>query len=163
MAGREGTGEDQRLSAVERAAVKARAAEVRAEARRARREGKAAADTADVLAKIASMPDGDRELAGRAHRVVADAAPHLTPKLYYGQPGWAGADGKVVCFFRSGQQDKLRYCTVGFSPQAVLDEATGLWPTSYALTQDATEEAWAQLAALVARAAPAPDGTDAAS
>ncbi|MEZ0492677.1 DUF1801 domain-containing protein [Kineococcus sp. TBRC 1896] len=161
MAGREGTEDDHRLSAVERAAVKARAAEVRAESRRAAKDGKVAADTADVLAKIASMPDGDRELADRAHRVVADAAPHLTPKLYYGQPGWAGADGKVVCFFRSGQQDKLRYCTFGFSPQATLDDDAGLWPTSYALTQDATDEAWGQVAALVARAAP--DGSDASS
>ena len=156
MAGRVGTGDDGQLSAVERAAVKARAAEVRDQARRARRDGRAAADAADVLAKIAAMPDGDRDLAERAHRTVAAAAGHLAPKLYYGQPGWAGADGKVVCFFRSGQQDGLRYSTFGFGPSADLDEATGLWPTSYALTRDATDEAWAQLAELVARAAPAP-------
>ncbi|WP_369371816.1 hypothetical protein AB1046_00440 [Promicromonospora sp. Populi] len=65
--------------------------------------------------------------------MVTGAAPDLAPKLYYGQPGYA-RKGKVVCFFRSGQMDKERYSTFGFSAEANLDDASGLWPTSYALT-----------------------------
>ncbi|GAB3457379.1 DUF1801 domain-containing protein [Kineococcus endophyticus] len=139
------------LSPQERDAAKERAAEQKTQARRAKAADRAAADAADVLAKIAAMPDGDRALAERLHRTVAEVAPDLAPKVYYGQPGWARG-GKVVCFFRSGQGDKLRYSTVGLSPEAALDDPSGLWPTSYALTAEPTEEAWAQIAALVARA-----------
>lgn len=145
------TSADDGLSPQERAAVKDRATELRTQAKRAKAADKAAADAADVAAKIAGMPDGDRALAERLHRTVAEVAPDLAPKLYYGQPGWARG-GKVVCFFRSGQGDKLRYSTFGLSPEAALDDAAGLWPTSYALTGEPTEEAWAQIAALVARA-----------
>lgn len=139
------------FSAQERAAIKARAAELRSEAKRARGAEKAAADAADVLAKIAEMSDGDRELAERVHAMVTTAAPELAPKLYYGQPGYARA-GKVVCFFRSGQLDKERYSTFGFSALAQLDSADGLWPTAYALT-DLSESAWERLDELVRRAA----------
>ncbi len=131
--------------------MKQRAAEVKNEARRARSVGKAAADEADVLAKIAEMPDGDRAMAERVHDIVTTVAPELAPKLYYGQPAYA-RKGKVVCFFRSGQMDKERYSTFGFSVQASLDDGCGLWPTSYALT-DPSEAAWKQLADLVERAA----------
>jgi uncharacterized protein YdhG (YjbR/CyaY superfamily) len=143
------------FSAEERAAIKARAAELRSEAKRARGNEKAAAEAADVLDKIAGMPDGDRELAERVHAMVATVAPELAPKLYYGQPGYARG-GKVVCFFRSGQQDKERYSTFGFSAQARLDSADGLWPTAYALT-DLAEPAWERLGELVRQAAEGPD------
>ncbi|WP_432541621.1 DUF1801 domain-containing protein [Kineococcus sp. SYSU DK002] len=136
--------------------MRERAAELKTQARRGRAAEKAAqraaADAADVLAKIDAMPDGDRALARRVHEVVTTAAPDLAPKLYYGQPGYA-REGKVVCFFRSGQVDKLRYSTFGFSPEADLDEAGGLWATSYALTTDADEATWERVGELVARAA----------
>lgn len=142
------------LSAPERAAVKQRAAELRAEAKRAKIAERTAAEAAEQAAKIAQLPDGDRELAERLQTIVAEVAPKLTPKLYYGQPGFA-ADGKVVVFFRSGQQDKLRYSTFGVSPLANLDEESGCWPTSYALT-DPSEAAWAQLAEVIRRAVEPP-------
>ncbi|MGI5190701.1 DUF1801 domain-containing protein [Promicromonospora sp. CA-289599] len=142
------------FSAQERAAIKARAAELKAEAKRARGAEKAAAEEADVLAKIAEMPDGDREVAERVHAMVATVAPELAPKLYYGQPGYARG-GKVVCFYRSGQLDKERYSTFGFSAQAQLDSADGLWPTAYALA-DLSESAWERLGGLVRQAAEGP-------
>lgn len=139
------------FSAQERKAMKERAAELKAEAKRAKGAEKAAADEADLLAKIAQMPDGDREMAERVHAIVTAVAPDLAPKLYYGQPGYA-RDGKPVVFFRSGQMDKERYSTFGVSVQAALDEPSGFWPTSYART-DPTEEAWEQLSDVVRRAA----------
>ncbi|GAB2672264.1 iron chaperone [Nocardia goodfellowii] len=138
------------FSELERSAVKERAAELRAQARRGRGKDKAAADEAEVLAKIAQMPESDRALAERVHAIVTAAAPELAPKLYYGQPAYA-RNGKVVCFFRSGEADKERYSTFGFSVEANLDEASGLWPTSYALTE-LTEDAWKALADLVRQA-----------
>ncbi|MGM1017165.1 MAG: DUF1801 domain-containing protein [Actinomycetota bacterium] len=144
------------FSAEERAAMKARAAELKAETRRAKGAKKAAAEEAELLAKIASMPDGDREMAERLHAIVTEVAPDLAPKLYYGQPGYARG-GKVVCFFRSGQMDKERYSTFGFSAEAALDTSDGLWPTAYAL-QDPTEKAWKRVRELVAQAS---DGADA--
>ena len=139
------------FSAEERAAMKERAAELKAEAKRAKGAEKAAAEEAELLAKIAQMPDGDRELAERVHEIVTTVAPDLAPKLYYGQPGYARG-GKPVVFFRSGQMDKERYSTFGVSALAALDDASGFWPTSYALI-DPTEEAWEQLAEVVRRAA----------
>lgn len=139
------------FSAQERAAMKERAAELKAEARRAKGAEKAAADEAALLARIEEMPDGDRQMAERLHQMVATIAPDLSPKLYYGQPGYARA-GKVVVFFRSGQMDKERYSTFGVSAQAALDDESGLWPTAYALI-DPTEKAWEQLGEIVRRAA----------
>ena len=139
------------FSAQERAAIKQRAAELKAEAKRAKGAERAAAEAADVLTKIAQMPDGDRELAEHLHALVAEVAPEPSPKLYYGQPGYARG-GKVVVFFRSGQLDKTRYSTFGVSTEAALDDASGLWPTSYALSEP-TEAAWEQLAEVVRRAA----------
>jgi hypothetical protein len=138
------------FSAEERAAMKARAAELKAEARRGKAEDKAAAEKAAVDEKIAAMQQPDRGMAERLNAIVADAAPQLLPKLYYGQPGWAKA-GKVVVFFRSGQDDKERYSTLGFSSQATLDEDGGLWPTSYAL--DHLDDAGAAAIAELVRAA----------
>ncbi|MEJ6489151.1 DUF1801 domain-containing protein [Leucobacter sp. USCH14] len=142
--------DDDGFSREERAAMKTRAAELKAEAKRAKSAEKAAAEAAEVDAKIESMPDGDRQMAERVHRIVADVAPGLTPKLYYGQPGYA-RDGKVVVFFRSGEMDKLRYSTFGVSPNAALDEESGFWPTSYALI-DPTDAAWKALTDVVRRA-----------
>ena len=139
------------FSAQERAAMKTRAQELKADAKRAKDAEKAAADAADVDAKIASMPDGDREMAQRLHAIVTDAAPELAPKLYYGQPGHARA-GKVVCFFRSGKMDKLPYSTLGFSEHARLSDADGLWPTAYALTEP-SEKAWGRIEEQVRQAA----------
>jgi len=138
------------FSAQERAAMKERAAELKAEARRTRNADKAAADQADVLAKIAEMPEEDRALAERVHSIVTTAAPELAPKLYYGQPGYA-RDGKVLCFFRSGQMDKERYSTFGFSVQAGLDDDSGVWATSFALAEP-TDAALEKLGALVRHA-----------
>ena len=130
--------------------MKERAAELKAEGRRASAEEKAAADEAAVQAKIAEMPPPDRETAQRLHEIVTEAAPNLRPKLYYGQPGWADG-GKVVVFFRSGLMDKARYSTLGFSVQAKLDAKGGLWPTSYALEQ-LTDDSVKTIAKLVKKA-----------
>ncbi len=139
------------FSEQERTAMKERAAELKADAKRGKKADKAAAEEADVLAKIAQMPDGDRAMAEHLHAIVTKVAPDLSPKLYYGQPGYAQG-GKVVVFFRSGQMDKQRYSTFGVSPRAALDDHSGFWPTSYAIT-DPTEKAWVQLAEIVQRAA----------
>ncbi|MFA9431162.1 DUF1801 domain-containing protein [Egicoccus sp. AB-alg2] len=144
----EGAAAAEGFSEQERAAMKQRAEELRAQADRG---DKAAADEADVLAKIAEMPDEDRALAERVHHVVTTVAPELSPKLYYGQPAYARKK-KVVCFFRSGRMDKEPYSTFGFSGEANLDDPSGLWPSSYALADDVTEQAWERLAALVAQA-----------
>ena len=139
-----------RFSAEERAAMKDRAAELKAEGRRVSAEQKAAADEAAMRARIAEMPQPDRTTAERLHTIVTDAAPELRPKLYYGQPGWARA-GKVIVFFRSGLMDKARYSTLGFSVQAKLDEKGGLWPTSYALER-LTDDSAKKIAKLVKKA-----------
>ena len=112
---------------------------------------KAAADEAAVLSKIAEMPMPDRDMAERLHNIVTAAAPELLPKLWYGQPAYAKS-GKVVCFFRSGQVDKVRYSTFGFNEDANLDENDGMWPTSYALSQ-LSEAGEARIAELVKQAA----------
>ncbi|MCM6762226.1 DUF1801 domain-containing protein [Rathayibacter sp. ZW T2_19] len=125
-------GDDTGFSAQERAAMKARAAELRAEARAGKAAEKAEAERVAQDEKIAEMPEPDRALALRLHALVTEAAPILRPKLYYGQPGWA-KDGRIIVFFRSGLVDKARYSTVGFSVDAALDDEGGLWPTSYAL------------------------------
>ena len=131
--------------------MKDRAAELKAEGRRASAEEKAAVDAAAVQAKIAAMPQPDRSTAERLHTIVTDAAPELLPKLYYGQPGWAKAGGKVIVFFRSGLVDKARYSTLGFSVQATLDERGGLWPTSYALER-VTDDSAKTIAKLIKKA-----------
>ncbi|MFE9658775.1 DUF1801 domain-containing protein [Streptomyces sp. NPDC005955] len=137
------------FSEQERAAMKARAAELKQETSRGGRGTKAAAEELDVLSKIAEMEPADRVLAERLHLVVTSNAPELSPKLWYGQPAYA-RKGKVVCFFRSGHVDKERYSTFGFTTAANLDD-DGLWPTSYAVTE-LSEKAEAALAALVRQA-----------
>ena len=85
----------------------------------------------DVLAKIAEMPEPDRGMAERLHHVIKSSAPTLSPKTWYGMPAYA-REGKVVCFFQSGQKFKSRYATLGFQDAATLDDGD-IWPTSFAL------------------------------
>jgi len=139
------------FSPEERAAMKQRAAELKADARSGKAAEKAAADAATMHAKIAEMPQPDRGMAERIHAIVTEAAPDLLPKLFYGQPAWTRG-GKPVVFFRSGQGDKERYSTLGFSSQADLDDASGLWPTSYALVE-VTDDSAAVIRELVRTAA----------
>ncbi len=131
--------------------MKERAAELKAQARQGKAAEKAKADAEAQEAKIAAMDAGDRAMAERLHAIVAEAAPELQPKLYYGQPGWA-RDGKVVVFFRSGVGDKERYSTLGFSSAAALDDTSGLWETAYALTR-IDETSAERIASLVRKAA----------
>ena len=112
----------------ERAAMKERAQELKAEARRGKDR---AAGESDVLAKIAEMPGPDRAMAKRLHAIVTAIAPDLMPKTWYGMPAYA-RDGKVVCFFQSAAKFNARYATFGFSDEANLD-AGAMWPTSFAL------------------------------
>jgi uncharacterized protein YdhG (YjbR/CyaY superfamily) len=120
------------FTAEERDAMKERAKELKASARRGSR-GKGADDESAVLAKIAELPEPDRAMAERVHAVITASAPALSPKLWYGMPGYA-KDGKVVCFFQSAQKFKARYATLGFNDAATLDDGT-MWPTAFALTE----------------------------
>jgi uncharacterized protein YdhG (YjbR/CyaY superfamily) len=112
----------------ERAAMKERARELKAEARanKSRADGES-----DVLAKIAEMHGPDRAMAKRLHAIVKASAPALSPKTWYGMPAYA-KDGKVVCYFQSAQKFNSRYATFGFSDEANIDEGA-MWPTSFAL------------------------------
>ncbi len=130
----------------ERAAMKERAQELKAEARANKNK---ADGEIDVLAKIAEMPEPDRAMGERLHAVIKASAPALSPKTWYGMPAYA-KDGKVVCFFQSAQKFKSRYATFGFSDEANLDEGA-MWPTSFALKElTPTEEA--KIGALVKKA-----------
>jgi len=133
----------------ERAAMRERAQELKAAARRGpsapKRDGEG-----DVLAKIAEMPEPDRAMAERIHAIVKAAAPTLSPRTWYGMPAYA-KDGDVVCFFQSAQKFKARYATLGFSDKANLDEGA-MWPTAFAL-KELTAAGDARIAALVKKAA----------
>ncbi|MBA2359934.1 MAG: DUF1801 domain-containing protein [Actinobacteria bacterium] len=131
------------FTADERAAMKERAQELKAEASKA--DGEKA-----LLAKIAEMKGSDRAIAKRIHAIVKDAAPELSPKTWYGMPAYANKDGKVVCFFQSAQKFKSRYATLGFNDQANLDEGV-MWPTSFAVKK-LTDAEEAKIVALVKRA-----------
>ena len=132
----------------ERDAIKERAQEMKAAARRGPRADQANGAT-DVLAKIAEMPEPDRAMAERLHAVITSSAPALSPKLWYGMPAYA-KDGKVVCFFQSAQKFNTRYATLGFSDDANLDDGT-MWPSAFALTKlTAADEA--RIGALVKKA-----------
>ena len=130
----------------ERAAMKERAKELKAEARANKNK---AEGESDVLAKIADMPEADRVMAERLHALVTATAPYLVPKTYYGMPAYA-KDGKVICFFQAASKFKVRYATFGFQPDASLDDGA-MWPIAYALTKlTAADEA--RIAALVKKA-----------
>ena len=134
------------FTAAERAAMKERAKELKAEARAAKDK---AAGERDVLAKIAEMPEPDRALAERIHAIVQASAPELTPKTWYGMPAYA-KEGKVVCFFTPAAKFGSRYATFGFNDVANLDDGA-MWPTAFALTE-MTADNEAAIAALVKKA-----------
>jgi uncharacterized protein YdhG (YjbR/CyaY superfamily) len=117
------------FSAEERAAMKDRAAELRAEGKQG---AKKADGLQDVLDAIAKMAPGDRELAERVHVTITATAPGLSPKTWYGMPAYANEAGKVVVFFQDSGKFKYRYSTLGFQEAANLDDGD-LWPVSYAL------------------------------
>jgi uncharacterized protein YdhG (YjbR/CyaY superfamily) len=126
------------FTAEERAAMKERAKELKAQA-----------SESAVLAKIAEMPKPDRTMGERLHEIIKVSAPSLSPKTWYGMPAYA-KDGKVVCFFQSAQKFNSRYATLGFSDEANLDEGA-MWPTSFALKElSGAEEA--KIGALVKKA-----------
>ena len=131
------------FSDFERAAMKERARELKAEANKADGES-------DVLAKIAEMQGSERAMAKRLHALIKASAPTLSPKTWYGMPAYANEDGKVVCYFTSAHKFKSRYATFGFNDDAHLDEGV-MWPTSYAL-KEITPAEEARIAALVKRA-----------
>lgn len=135
------------FSEEERAAMKERAFELKAEVRASKNkeEGEKL-----VLAAIAKMPEPDRAIAKRVHEIVKATAPDLSPKTWYGMPAYANSDGKVVCFFQNASKFKYRYSTLGFQEDANLDEGQ-MWPVAFALTKlTATEEA--RIVALVKKA-----------
>ena len=130
------------FTAEERAAMKERAQELKAEARKA--DGESA-----LLAKVAEMPEPDRAMAKRLHSIVKASAPDLSPKTWYGMPAYA-KDGKVLCYFQSAEKFNSRYATFGFSDEANLDKGA-MWPTSFALKELTTADE-AKIRALVKKA-----------
>lgn len=137
------------FTAEEKAAMKERAKEAKAESRRLSKQEKAAEAERAVLEKIAEMPDADRVLAEKIHEVVKANAPGLAPKTWYGMPAYA-ADGKIVCFFQSAAKFDARYATLGFDQAANLDDGA-MWPTSFAL-KEITPETEARIIDLVKKA-----------
>jgi uncharacterized protein YdhG (YjbR/CyaY superfamily) len=134
------------LTAEERAAMKERLRELKAEERM--NKDRAAGERA-LREKIAEMPEPDRAMAERLHAIITESAPALMPKTWYGMPAYA-RDGEVVCFFQSADKFKARYATLGFSDEANLDEGN-MWPTSFALKKlTAADEK--RIAALVKKA-----------
>jgi uncharacterized protein YdhG (YjbR/CyaY superfamily) len=134
------------FSAEEKAAMRERARELKAEERwnKNRAEGERA-----LLAKLAEMPESDRALGERLHAIVSASAPALSPKLWYGMPAWA-KDGKVLCYFQGASRFDARYATFGFNDNATIDKGA-MWPTSFAITElNAADEA--KIAALVKKA-----------
>ncbi|HET8811066.1 MAG TPA: DUF1801 domain-containing protein [Gaiella sp.] len=126
--------------------MRERAKELKAEARRGKDR---AAGESDLLAKIAEMPKGDRDMATRLHAIVTKTAPDLMPKTWYGMPAYA-TDGKIVCFFQSAAKFGSRYATFGFNDTAKLDDGA-MWPTSFALKKLTTADE-KKIAALVKKA-----------
>ncbi len=137
------------LSDAERNAIKERARELRSEAR----AGKSKADGEKaVVAAIAAMPPTDRTLGEQLHAIVRTSAPQLTPKLWYGMPAYANADGKVVCFFQAAAKFKTRYASFAFTDAAKLDDGAGaVWPTGFGLKELSAADQ-AKIAALVTKA-----------
>lgn len=115
------------FSADEKAAMKERAKELKA-------AGLRADGLKELLAKIAAMPEPDRSMARKIHALVTAAAPHLSPKTWYGMPAYADKDGKYVCFFQDANKFKARYATLGFNDVAKLDDGN-MWPTSFAISK----------------------------
>jgi uncharacterized protein YdhG (YjbR/CyaY superfamily) len=139
---KKGTQKSTGFTPEERAAMKERAQELKAEAAKA--DGESA-----LLAKVAEMQGSDRAMAKRLHAIVKASAPTLSPKTWYGMPAYA-KDGKVVCFFQSAEKFNSRYATFGFSDEANLDKGA-MWPTSFAL-KDLTAAEEATIGALLKKA-----------
>jgi uncharacterized protein YdhG (YjbR/CyaY superfamily) len=137
------------FTAEERAAMQERAQERKAQARRGQ-SAKQADGEADVLAKIAEMPEPDRTMAERIHAIIKACAPALSPRTWYGMPAYA-KDGNVVCFFQSAHKFKTRYATFGFSDKANLDQGA-VWPVAFAL-KNLTAAGEAMIGELVKKAA----------
>jgi uncharacterized protein YdhG (YjbR/CyaY superfamily) len=133
-------GKKEGFTAEEKAAMRARARELKAN-----EDGESA-----VRAAIAAMSSKDRAIAKRLHELIKAAAPDLTPKTWYGMPAYADKDGKVVCFFRDAGKFKDRYATFGFNDRAKLDEGS-MWPVAFALTELTAADA-AKIGALVKKA-----------
>lgn len=119
------------FTADEKAAMKARALELKAEERASknREEGEKA-----LLAAISAMPEPDQSMAKRLHEIITATAPQLMPKTWYGMPAYANKDEKLICFFQAASKFNVRYATLGFQPDAKLDEGN-MWATSFALLQ----------------------------
>ncbi len=147
MSVKKAAGKPPRFTEEERSAMQDRAQELKAASRpgAAKQE-----DEAEVLAKIAAMPEHDRLLAERLHALIKARAPELSPKTWYGMPAYARA-GQVICFFQSSHKFKTRYATLGFSEKAKLDEGK-LWPVAYAV-KELTPEEETKIEALIRRAA----------
>jgi len=137
------------FTADERAAMRARAAEHRADAKREKGAAKVATELQDALDAIAKMGDSDRALAERVHAIVLEAGPSLGAKTWYGMPAYA-LDGKVVCFFKSAGKFDGRYCELGFNEPAKLDDGN-MWPAVFAIIALVPAEA-ARITELVTRA-----------
>lgn len=138
------------FTAEERAAMKERAAELRAQKGRRGTADKAAAAEAGALETIAEMPESDRVIAERVHAIVRERAPALAPRTWYGQPAYA-KDGQVVCFFQAASKFGTRYTTLGFNESAALDDGA-MWPTAFAIT-GLTDDVVERVTDLVRRAA----------
>jgi uncharacterized protein YdhG (YjbR/CyaY superfamily) len=119
----------------EKAAMQESARERKSQAKLTPEEARAAGEQ-EIQTKIAELPAGEREIAARVHKVVSAAAPNLVPRTYYGMPAYAteGKDGKVICFFQSPSKFKVRYATLGFQPDAKLDDGD-IWPIAFAVTK----------------------------
>ncbi len=138
---------DKGFTAEEKAAMKERAKELKAEERAGKNR---AAGESDLLAKIAEMPEPERARAARLHEIITESAPQLMPKTWYGMPAYANEDGKIVCFYQSAQKFGTRYGTLGFNDSANLDDGD-FWPISYGLTE-LTADVEAKIRALVKQA-----------
>ena len=147
MSTKKDTQKSKGFTAEEKAAMKERAKELKAEARANKNK---ADGESDVLAKIAEMPEPDRGMAERIHAIVKANAPELSPRTWYGMPAYANKEGKIVCFFTGAYKFNSRYATFGFNDDAHLDEGN-MWPTSWALTKLTTADE-ARIAALVKKA-----------
>lgn len=124
------------FTADERAAMKERARELRLEAKRmATRE----TGEADIAAKIAEMDSAGQKMAQRIHELISEAAPELMPRTWYGMPGYADADGKLIVFYQDGGKFNTRFSTLGFQQAAKLDDPSGMWPTAFGIERLTTE------------------------
>ena len=140
------TAESRGFTSEERAAMKERARELKAESRAGAKKVDA---EQELLAKIAEMKGSDRAIAERLHAIITASAPELSPKTWYGMPAWA-KDGKVLCFFQPAQKFRTRYATFGFNDLAKLDDGA-IWPTSFAVKELGSAEE-KKIAALVKKA-----------